>query len=289
MFARFFSRKMLTKQNKFTKFVYTNNLLMKFKIALNINRKYGDLLPFNYQYEQSAVIYRILAQADTQYASWLHENGYLLNGSKRFKLFCYPPFIFDKVRPLPEAGCLDIIGERAVWYISFIPEKSTFEFFKGLFDHKSFTIGNKEHRVAFDVVEVEAIPMPQLSEEMVFQALSPICVKLHEDNKTQYLSPDNPMFAEGILKGLLARYESIHGQPFDMENKEFSFKLTDKKVKSKLITIKANTPYESRVRGYLCAFRLKAPLELMKIAYEGGVGEQCSQGFGFIEIKKETI
>ena len=25
------------------------------------------------------------------------------------------------------------------------------------------------------------------------------------------------------------------------------------------------------------------------IAYEGGVGEQCSQGFGFIEIKKETI
>lgn len=262
---------------------------MKFKITLNINRKYGDLLPFNYQYEQSAVIYRILAQADTQYASWLHENGYLLNGSKRFKLFCYSPFIFDKVRPLPEAGCLKIIGERAVWYISFIPEKGTFEFFKGLFDHKSFTIGNKEHRVAFDVIGVEAIPMPQLSEEMVFQALSPICVKLHEDNKTQYLSPDNPMFAEGILKGLLARYESIHGQPFDMNDKEFSFKLTDKKVKSKLITIKANTPYESRVRGYLCSFRLKAPLELMKIAYEGGVGEQCSQGFGFIEIKKETI
>ena len=27
---------------------------------------------------------------------------------------------------------------------------------------------------------------------------------------------------------------------------------------------------------------MKAPLELMKIAYEGGVGEQCSQGFGFI-------
>lgn len=95
--------------------------------------------------------------------------------------------------------------------------------------------------------------------------------------------PDNPMFADGILKGLMARYESIHGQPFDMENKEFSFELTDKKVKSKLITIKANTPYESRVRGYLCSFRMKAPLELMKIAYEGGVGEQCSQGFGFIK------
>lgn len=186
---------------------------------------------------------------------------------------------------MPEAGCLKIIGERAVWYISFIPEKSTLEFIQGIFAHQNFSIGNKKYQVAFDVVGVEAISMPQLTEQMAFQAMSPICVKLHEDNKTQYLSPDNPMFADGILKGLMARYESIHGQPFDIENKEFSFELTDKKVKSKLITIKANTPYESRVRGYLCSFRMKAPLELMKIAYEGGVGEQCSQGFGFITNK----
>ena len=256
---------------------------MKFKITLKIDRKYGDLLPFNYLYEQSAVIYRILAQADTQYSSWLHENGYLLHERKRFKLFCYSPFIFEKVKPLTEGGWLKIIGERAVWYISFIPEKSTLELIQGIFAHQSFTIGNKKYQVAFDVVGVEAIPMPQLSEEMIFQAQSPICVKLHENNKTQYLSPDNPMFAEGILKGLMSRYESIHGQPFDMEDKEFSFELIDKMVKSKLITIKANTPYESRVRGYLCSFRMKAPLELMKIAYEGGIGEQCSQGFGFIK------
>ena len=256
---------------------------MKFKITLNINREHGNLLPFNYQYEQSAVIYRILAQADTQYASWLHENGYQLNGSKRFKLFCYSPFIFERVRPLPKEGCLNITGERATWYISFIPEKSTLEFIQGIFAHQSFTIGNKEHHVAFDVVGVEAMPTPQLSEDMKLQALSPICVKLHEGTRAQYLSPDNPMFAEGILKGLLARYESIHGQPLEMEDKEFSFELTDNKVKSKLITIKTNTPYESRVRGYLCTFRMKAPLELMKIAYEGGIGEQCSQGFGFIK------
>ena len=262
---------------------------MKFKLTLKIDRKHGDLLPFNYQYEQSAVIYRILAQADTQYASWLHENGYQLNGSKRFKLFCYSPFIFEKVRPLPKEGCLNIIGERTTWYISFIPEKSTLEFFLGIFTHQSFTIGNKEHRVAFGVAGVEAMPMPPLSEDMTFQALSPICVKQHEGGKTVYLSPDNPKFAAGILKGLKARYESIHGQPFDMNDNAFAFELTGNKVKAKLITIKANTPYESRVRGYLCSFRMKAPLDLMKIAYEGGIGELCSQGFGFIEIKKETI
>ena len=105
---------------------------MRFKLTLRINRKYGDNLPYNYQYEQSAVIYRILAQADKQYSLWLHENGYSANGAKRFKLFTYSPFIFDRVHSIPKAGCLNIIGEYAVWYISFIPEKSTVEFIQGV-------------------------------------------------------------------------------------------------------------------------------------------------------------
>ena len=33
---------------------------MKFKITLKVDRIYGDLLPFNYQYEQSAAYWRKL-------------------------------------------------------------------------------------------------------------------------------------------------------------------------------------------------------------------------------------
>ena len=87
---------------------------MKFKITLKIDRKYSDNLPFNYQYEQSAVIYRILAQADTEYSAWLHENGYVLHDSKRFKLFCYSPFIFEKFRPLKDKDYLSILGDKAI-------------------------------------------------------------------------------------------------------------------------------------------------------------------------------
>lgn len=126
---------------------------MKFKITLKIDRKYGDLLPFNYQYEQSAVIYRILAQADTQYSSWLHKNGYLLHERKRFKLFCYSPFIFEKVRPLPEAGCLKIIGERAVWYISFIPEKVLLSSFKVYLPIKAFQLAIRSIKLLLMLLE----------------------------------------------------------------------------------------------------------------------------------------
>ena len=261
---------------------------MNFKITLKIDRRFGDCLPFNYQYEQSAVIYHILAQADKQYSSWLHENGYDVNGSKRFKLFTYSPFVFNKVRAIPRAGCLNIIGENAIWYINFIPEKSTTEFIQGIFANQRFTIGDKEFKVAFDVTGVEALPSANLSDEMCFKAMSPVCVKLHEEGKTKFLQPSDPRFALSILQGLLSRYESINDKPFELEDNNFSFELTDNKVKSKLITIKANTPDETRVRGFLCSFRMKAPLELMKIAIEGGIGEQCSQGFGFIKIINEV-
>jgi len=259
---------------------------MQFKLTLNIDRKYGDNLPFNYQYEQSAVIYRILAQADKRYSSWLHENGYVLNGTKRFKLFTYSPFIFDKVKAVPQAGCLNIIGERAFWYINFIPEKSTTEFIQGIFAHQHFTIGNKSFKVAFEVVGVEALASSSVSEEMSFQTLSPVCIKLHEGDKMKYLSPSDSLFAQGIRNGLLARYESLHGVPFpNADNLQMEFVVDEsKKIKSKLITIKAGTPSETKVKGYLFSFRMKIPIELMKIAIEGGIGEQCSQGFGFIKM-----
>ncbi len=261
---------------------------MEFKLILELDRRFGDNLPFNYQYEQSAVIYRILSQADERYSSWLHENGYVLNGSKRFKLFSYSPFIFERVRAVPKSGCLNIIGNYAVWYTNFIPEKSTTDFIKGVFEHKSFTIGNKDFKVAFNIVGVESLPSIDLSEEMRFSTLSPVCVKQHEGRKIQYLSPDDPLFAKGILKGVLSKYESYHGLPYpEADSLHMQFTVDNSlTIKSKVITIKADTPAETKVKGYLFNFKMKMPAELMKLAIEGGIGEQCSQGFGFIKAKR---
>lgn len=47
---------------------------MRFKMTFRIDRSLGDCLPINYQYEQSAVIYKILSNADKAYSAWLHVN-----------------------------------------------------------------------------------------------------------------------------------------------------------------------------------------------------------------------
>ena len=38
---------------------------MRFKLILEVNKKaYGNIIPINYQYEQSAAIYKILSYGD---------------------------------------------------------------------------------------------------------------------------------------------------------------------------------------------------------------------------------
>ena len=54
--------------------------------------------------------------------------------------------------------------------------------------------------------------------------------------------------------------------------------------RSKLITIKRNTPHETKVRGFLYSFKLKAPLDIHRIGYYAGFGEKNSMGFGWGEV-----
>ena len=42
---------------------------MRFKLTLDVNKKvFGNIIPINYQYEQSAAIYKILSKADVSFS-----------------------------------------------------------------------------------------------------------------------------------------------------------------------------------------------------------------------------
>jgi CRISPR-associated endoribonuclease Cas6 len=118
---------------------------------------------------------------------------------------------------------------------------------------------------------------------MDWEAQSPVCVKDHTEGRTVFLSPEAPNYAGAILRGLLSRFESLYGHPYEGDTHGFHFELLGPQPKSALITIKAGTPQQTQIRGYRYRFCLTAPKELMHIASEGGFGEECSQGFGYIE------
>lgn|SRR5574344_933007 len=259
---------------------------MRFNLKLKINRdKFGDILPLSYQYECSSAIYRILSKADAEYATWLHNNGFELNFKKKFKLFTFSRLRIPDSRLLAREGKLKIYSDIIDWQITFLPERSTKTFIEGLFMNQTFEVGcDRRTTVQFTIVCVEAMPEPKYSEEMEFDAISPMCIKLVNDDKTYYLSPSDVRAPYLIFRGLIDRYTAYYGEPLSFSASDCTLEVT-REPKSALITIKAGTPNQTRVRGYMCSFKVKAPVEIMKLIYASGIGNMNAMGFGCVEIK----
>lgn len=254
---------------------------MRFKLTLSIDKSaYGSRLPFNYQYEQSAVIYKILSQSDAAFAEWLHDNGFNAD-RKQFKLFVFSRLQIESFRV--EKNRLNILSDTVDWHISFLPERSTREFVQGLFREQSFELGNREAKIKCRVQSIEMSPPPSFNETMKFKTLSPICIALNkEDGTIEYIAPDHPEAIRLLRQNLLDKYCSFYGKQLSIIDFPFSVKPLSK-PKSALITVKAATPQETKVRGFMCDIAVTAPVELMSTLYESGLGSKNSLGFGMLE------
>jgi len=257
-------------------------LTMRFKLTLSLTNSFGKKLPLNYQYEQSAAIYRILAQANEEYTIWLHENGYKLASGKSFKLFSYSRFEVERYRILKQTAELEILSDNVVWYISFLPEKSTEQFIVGIFNNQQFEVGTRKSNVRFQVQSVELMPPPIFSEKMSYETLSPICLALRQlEGYDKYIAPNHSEATRLIKQNLLDKYLALTGNEFSSDEFPFAVEILNE-PKSNLIHIKSGTPQASKVRGFMCNIRLTAPVELQKIAYETGIGSKNSIGFGMV-------
>lgn len=258
---------------------------MRFKLVLEVNRRaFGNMLPINYQYEQSAAIYKILSYGDKKYAAWLHENGFQLENGKTFKLFTFSRFKIEKRKIINDR--IQILSDTVEWQISFLPEKSTEEFIKGVFNNQIFEIGDKHSCVQFIVKSVEIIPLPDFNESMQFSTMSPMCLKFkREDGKIDYISPKDVRAKRILFVGLADKYSSLYGVKSQYSIDDIIFDVFNE-PKPVLVTMKYGTSNQTKVKGYMFKFRIKAPIELLKVMYDGGAGSLCSQGFGCL---KENI
>ena len=273
---------------------------MRFKLTIESGSGHNsNILPLNYQYELSSWIYKILNHGNEEFAEWLHKEGYT-NDYKNFKLFTFSNLIIPKYQI--KGDRMQIESRINELIVSFYPIDSLEYFITGLFNNQQFTIGDKKSKAAFTVNTVEKLPEPEFQNTMEFKSLSPILVS-HKNNETQkyaeYKHPEDDNYGDLLIKNLVEKYNAFYGadaNPFGVPNPErvkpletdnFDYELkTLTKPKSRLITIKSGTKQESKLRGYLYNFRIKAPAELIRLGYYAGFGEKNSLGFGCGEIVK---
>ena len=255
---------------------------MRFKLTLAVDTRYGNKLPINYQYELSAFVYATIYRADAAYSSWLHENGFR-HDKKQFRLFSFSHLQLSRFRI--EGDRLVIDSPEVSWEISFLPERSTEEFIRGIFGEQVFSIGDKQSQVQFRVAGVELMPEPDFSTPITFNTLSPVCIT-HPlpDGRTFYESPDTAYARDALLLNLKNKYAAFYGHEF-AGNDHFELQILSP-PKSKLINIKTGTPQETRVRAYSFQFKLQADVELMKVMWNCGLGEKNAMGFGCVGVRR---
>lgn len=274
---------------------------MRFKLTLSVDRQ-RCILPINYQYELSAWIYRTLHCGDPAFSKWLHERGYSAEPyGKRFKLFVFSR-IFIEPRWDRRGDRLIIHSGKANFELSFYADQAIETFVIGLFANQQFSIGDKKSSAAFTVASLERLSDPDFGSRAEFQTISPICISRSRGagEGAEYLRPDHPQYRHYFFNHLLHKYIVANRLETDLESvreemtarQPLQFELlkppqgSGKKAppdfSPRLITIKANTPQETRVRGFDYRFRVQAPPELIQFGYQCGFGEKNSLGFGCV-------
>jgi CRISPR-associated endoribonuclease Cas6 len=256
---------------------------MQFKLTLQCLDP-NPVIPINYQYELSAWIYSVIERADEQYAAFLHQEGFVSDGLKNFKMFCFSQLNFLEFAIVGDR--LHIKKPTVSMVIGFYVDRSAETFIRGLFSDIHLTLGDRRSRARMQVREVQLIKTtlsPQ-GGKVRFRTKSPLMLgRKLADGKEEYLHPDEPDYPRLFFHNLMEKYKAAHKDkemPSDWNTHDFHFKWVGKDPRSKLITIKEGKDAETRVRGYQFDFELDAPVELMELGLLAGFGRMNGEGFG---------
>ncbi|MCK9450363.1 MAG: CRISPR-associated endoribonuclease Cas6 [Bacteroidales bacterium] len=264
---------------------------MRFKLSLYVADAPNCLLPVNYQYPLSAWIYKTIHEGDHAFARFLHETGFKIGGAA-YKFFTFSRLLFPHHGFVMQGDRMKLLTDRAELVVSFLAPEAMQHFVSGLFSLQHFRIGDKKSAVSFRVEKVEALPLPLFKSTMMYRTLSPLLVsyKTEDQRNAHYFDPHESEYNSIFLNNLRQKAASAigHGliQNFAPGDGKLSFKPSDSKPKSNLLIIKADTPAETRIRGFMYSFELTAPPLLHKIGFLGGFGEKNSLGLGCVSIIK---
>jgi len=228
----------------------------------------------------------MIRQADRAYADFLHQEGYSAY-NKSFKHFCFSNlygFRYDRIKDR-----FKILSPQLKLDIAFRMDKTAEAFIMGVFKNQQFSLGDRNTQIGMEVAQVSACPITVSSREVVLQAKSPLVIarpKVHKSGKlgSDYLQPDDLGYKAIFFQNLLDKAKSVE-LPVDLQGQEqWGFEVIGTAPKSRLLTLKAHTPQETQVRGFVYRFRLKAPIPLIELGLDAGFGSQNAQGFGFCEV-----
>lgn len=247
---------------------------MRLEIELGFDDKL--VLPIHYNNIVQGFIYNNIE--DEIFKTFLHEEGFQY-GKRSFKLFTFSR-LFGRFQ-------MDTKNETITFTspVQLIVSSAVDEFVENL---ANSLIKNDDlflGRTSVYINNISAYDYKKNCNSGVITMLSPMVtystVTLMRKKKTIYHRPSSEIFNKLMYENLRKKYEIIYGgQPDD---EVFSIEpLNDTDIKMNIIKY-----HGIIIKGWMGKYRLEGQPELIKIAYETGLGSKNSQGFGCFAIIPE--
>lgn len=247
----------------------------------------NPVIPINYQYELSSWILGLLKNVEPRFSEFLQYKK-VTTQRKNFKLFTFSNLYVPQREIF--ADRLQVLSPEISFILSFYLDNIADQFIKDLFLYRLFTLGDKLSRGDFRVEAIESLSLPTIKETVSLKTLSPLLIsKTNNKGNVDFLAPNHPLYEEFFLHNLLTKYIQVLTEtkvPLgSFLNEEMAlYPNFHRKIRSRLITIKAHTIREAKIRGFLFEFDLVAPKDVIELGLLTGFGEKNNLGFGACEI-----
>lgn len=261
-----------------------NNLIMRIKLELEAPAD-KLLLPANYNHLLQAMIY---ANVSEKLAGFLHNEGFPFE-KRNYKLFTFSRLCgnYRLLKPGNSRRDSRIQFDSPVHFFLSTPfERMLQEFANRMVSGETLRLG--ENRLS--VSSVKTLPPPAFDDrDVTIRMLSPVTMrstlkKGDGSSITHYYSPLDKDFSRLLRENILKKYVAFNvdappDQEFEIIPEHFSLKQNTCTMSYKGFTI---TAYDG-------IFRLRGSGPLKWFAYDTGIGERSSQGFGMFEVWKEKF
>lgn len=245
------------------------------RLKLKFSFKNTLSLPIHYNHIIQGFIYENIS--DRIFRKFLHDEGYKYE-KRNFKLFTFSR-IDGKFDINPNNKTINFNSPITI-VVSSVLEDFINDFGSTLLKKDFLFLGKTE----IQLEEISAYK-PNINEDkVVITMLSPMViystVEVHGKKKTIYYKPDDEVFNELIHQNLLKKYKSFYGT--DLKESYFHIEPIGKDKMKQVIT----KYREFIIKGWIGEYEIKATPEIIKFAYDTGLGSKNAQGFGCFEIKK---
>lgn len=239
------------------------------RLEIILKGKNNFKVPFNYNHILSAIIYNKIA--DLNFANELHS-------SKSFKFFTFSQIYIPKRRIVKDG----IIAKDGVisFYISSPNDFLIKSLVDGFLEDLEISFQNQK----LTIQKIEALKTPEFSSKSEFKTLAPIIVRTKKEIdgelKIWDLAPSDKFF-KSLENNLIKKYIKFNN--LTKTDKKINIYSDMNFVKRKRISINKDNA-TTHHRAYMMDLILEGDSDLIEFAYDVGIGEKNSMGFGMVKL-----